>query len=167
MPDQGPPLAKPSAFWGSVLLSARVHATTAEVWTAIRDYARTYGVDVPPDMFAQVNRMRTLAVGLRNSGEALASARPSDAITSNMIGQQLYARSLSEQALAPAFHVRFTLDAMGPDGPVSGWYNLEYDGSLPPTVGDLYADLDTYAATLGESYGLQTLEVGTIEIGGF
>lgn len=167
MADDGAPIGKASAFWGPILLSARVHATTAEVWSAIKGYAQSQGVEVPPGMFSEVNRMRALATSLRTSGETLARANESDAITSRMIGTQLYARNALERSLAPAYHIRFELTTQTEAGPSTSWYTLEYEGSLPATVGDLRYDVGTYAQSLAGTYGTAVMELGDIEVGEF
>jgi hypothetical protein len=167
MADGGPPQAKATAFWGSILLAARVHATTAEVWQAIREASASSGVALPGDMFAQVNRMRSLATTLRNSGEAIAGAAGSDALTSSMIGTQLYARSALERSLSPAYHVRFELSTTTDAGSSTGWYTLEYSGSLPATVGELQQQVLDYANGLADSYGSAVGDLGTLEIGAF
>lgn len=167
MADRSGPVAKPEAFWGSILLSARLHATTAEVWQAIKQYGEQAGVALPPDMFAQVNRMRGLATTLRNSGERLATASPSDALTSRMIGQQVYARNAIERSLAPAYHVRFELTTTTDQGSSTGWYTLEYEGNLPATVGELRYEVAQYAESLSGTYGTAVGELGTIELGEF
>lgn len=167
MADGEPAQAKATAFWGSILLAARVHATTAEVWQAIREAAVGNNVALPADMFSQVNRMRSLATGLRNSGEALARANPDDAITGSMIGTQLYARSALAHSLDPAYHVRFEMTTTTTEGSVTGWYNLEYQGGLPATVGDLLAEIDAYANGLADSYGAARGDIGQVEIGAF
>lgn len=161
------PVAKASAFWGSILLAARVHATTGEVWQAIRDYASSSGTTLPPGMFSEVNRMRTLATSLRSSGERLATANESDALTSRMIGTQLYARNAIERNLAPAYHVRFEVTTQTSSGPITNWHTLEYSGQLPLTVGDLRYEVGTYAESLMDSYGETMIDVGAVEIGEF
>lgn len=161
------PVAKASAFWGPILLSARIHATTAETWSAIRQYAEQSGAILPPGMFAEVNRMRTLATSLRNSGELLARAGDDAPLTSRMIGQQLYARNATERSLAPAYHVRFEVTTQTQAGPITNWHTLEYSGQLPLTVGDLRYEVGTYAESLMDSYGETMLDIGAVEIGEF
>lgn len=160
-------IAKASAFWGPILLAARVHATTAEVWGVIRSVSEQSGATIPPGMFAEVNRMRSLATSLRNSGETLARAGDETALTSRMIGTQLYARNAIERNLAPAYHVRFEVTTQTAAGPVTNWHTLEYAGQLPATVGDLRYEVGTYAESLMDTYGETMLDIGAIEIGEF
>lgn len=161
------PTAKATAFWGPIQGAARERASTAEIWQAIRDYAASSGTALPSNMFAEVNRMRSLATGLRVSSERLARAKDSDAITSSMIGRQVYGRNDIERSLAPAYHVRFELTTHTADGPSTGWYTLEYGGSLPSTVGQLMAEVGYYAEGLADSYGTAFGGLGDIEVGEF
>lgn len=165
MADDGPTIARPEAFWGSILASARQRATTAEVWNAIHAAAESSGLAIPSDMFSQVNRMRSLAVGLRRASDTLGGAASTDALTGDMIGRQIYARSGPEQSLAPLFHVRFEMKAIAEGVESTGWYTLQYSGSLPDTVGELEDDIDLYASNLAEGYGVSLVGTGAVEIG--
>lgn len=159
--------AKPAAWWGTILAAARERATTAEVWGAIREYADQAGVALPSNLFAEVNRMRGLASGLRRSSEVLSQARSSDAITASMIGSQLYARSPTERELAPLYHVRFEMVSSVAGQLSRDWYTLEYSGRLPGTVGALMDDVLDYALGLSSGYGVEFHEVGQVEVGGW
>lgn len=161
------PVGKAEAFWGSIMASARQRATTAQVWEAIRSRADELGVRYPSGILADVNRLRSLASGLAETSRRLERARDDQALTGRMIGQQVYARDLSAQATVPAFHVRFQLPVTTPEGTRQDWYTLEYGGPLPATVGDLRADLEAYAESLGEDYGVSIGAIGAIEIGAF
>lgn len=167
MAEERRPAPKPAAFWGPIQAAVRQRATTAEIWDAIRGYAADQNVPLPAGLFGEVNRMRSLAAGLRISSERLASARPDDAITSRMVGTQLYARNALERALGPAYHIRFELSTTGPDGPSIGWYTVEYSGGVPATVGQLMAELEQYAEGLADSYGVAVGEIGAVELGEF
>lgn len=156
---------KPAAWWGTILAAARERATTAQVWQAIREYATDAGLPLPADLFSQVNRMRALASGLRNSSEALNRASPADAITGAMIGQQLYARTATERALAPLYHVRFEMVSSTAGQVSRDWYTLEYSGTLPGTVGQLQDDVLEYALGLSSGYGVEFHGLGAVEIG--
>ena len=167
MVDGGSSPARPEAWWGVIQSAARQHATTAGVWTAIKDSAQEWGLALPTDMFSAVNRMRALASGITYASERLMRAAPESAITSEHIGQQIYARSPQEMALAPIYHVRFEMHTVTEGVVQTGWYTLEYSGSLPPTVGQLFADVGEYASGLAGAYGVSLSGVGRVEIGAF
>jgi hypothetical protein len=156
-----------ASLYGSIMLSARLHATTAEVWQGIREAAAATGQAIPAGMFDAVNLMRSRAVGVVRGSEALAGAAPGDAITGSMIGQQLYARGAAAMALSPAYHVRFEVAVTAGGQTRTGWYNLEYTGNLPATVGGLMSDISAYATGLGDTYGSAMGGIGTVQIGAF
>lgn len=165
MADPEQPTAKPAAWWGTILAAARERASTAEVWRAIRDYSDQAGLAIPSNLFAEVNRMRSMAAGLRASSARLDRASPSDAITAGMIGRQLYQRSPMERELAPLYHVRFQMVSTAGGTTSRDWYTLEYSGQLPSTVGALMDDVLDYALGLSSGYGVEFHELGSIEIG--
>lgn len=165
MADGEQPQVKPAAWWGTILAAARERATTAQVWQAIRDYSDQAGLAIPSNLFAEVNRMRSLASGLRVSSERLGRARPTDSITRAMIGSQVYQRSPTERELAPLYHVRFEMLSSAGGVTSRDWYTLEYSGQLPSTVGKLTDDVLDYALGLSAGYGVEFHEIGSIELG--
>lgn len=167
MADDERTVAQPTAFWGTIERAVRERATTAEVWQAIRDYSAASGLATPPNLFQEVNRLRSLSAANRNAGEALTRAAPSDALTGSMLGSAIYARGGNEQALAPLYHVRFELTAQTAAESSTSWYTLEYSGGLPATVGDLLGDVFDYGVGLADSYGSSFVSVGRVEITAF
>ena len=167
MTDDQRPVARPEYFWGAIQLATRIHATTAELWSAIRSAADAGGVTIPQGMFKEVNRLRAAAAQLRNASETLMGGSLTDAITGAMVGQQLYARSGEARSLAPAWHVRFELSTTVGTETSTGWYVMQYQGALPSTIGELYDDLEAYSAGLGESYGVSVGDITAIEIGAY
>jgi hypothetical protein len=166
--DEPTTTAKAEFWWGAVLASAREHETTAELWQRINDQAASQGVSLPSDIFSQVNRMRGLASGLAYSSELLGRSGNSDAITSGVIGEQIYKRSEADLSeLATRYHVRFELTTYSSLGESTDWRTLDYGGSLPGTVGELRDDVEAYAQGLSDSYGAEFGNVGTIEIGAY
>lgn len=161
------PVAKAEAFFGAIQRGARERATTAEIWDAIRSRADELGVRYPSTILQDVNRLRGVASGLARTSRAIANARDDQSLDRRFIGQQLYARDLNAQATAPSFHVRFQVDVTRPEGTSSEWYTLGYDAVLPATVGELLADVEAYAQSLGGDYGIEIGDVGSVELGAF
>lgn len=159
------PLAKPMAWWGVIAGAVRERATTAEIWGAIRDYGQEHGVDYPPSIFQDVNRMRSQAASLRNTSANLAEADPDDALTAAHLAPLPYARTGVEQSLARQFHVRVEYTALRAGAEERSYITLPYSGTLPDTVGDLYSDAELAASDLVEGYGASILSVDRIEIG--
>lgn len=165
MADDPRPLLNPLAAWGSILASARSRLTTAQVWDAIRTAFPREQYRYGSDILGAVNRMRARATGLAETSRLIAKANRGDVLGGRMIGQQIYARSLNDQEKAPVWHVRFQVPVTTPDGTSTDWYTMEYNGVLPATVGDLYDDLDAYADSLGDDYGVSVGAIGAVEFG--
>lgn len=160
--------SKPEAFWPFIQEAAREHLTTSELWSGLNQYAQDNGLTMPANMWDEVNRMRGLASGLAYASENLAEAAPSDAITSEMVGQQIYARSAQDmQAVSALYHVRFQMVTMTAQGPQSGWYTMDYGNQLPATVDELMSDLEDYGQGLSDSYGQEYGSIGAVEIGAY
>lgn len=153
-------------WWGRIQGGARQHQTTQEIWEGIRNLAAQEGVAIPPGMFQAVNEMRSQATGLTVASERLAKAAPTDAITGSMLAQLPYARGGVEQSLARQFHVRVGYTARVGDTIEHQYITLAYDGgSLPTTVGQLYADAQAIGSAIVGTYGNELIGLADIEIG--
>ena len=109
--------------------------STADIWNAIKQSG------IPAD-FAAVNQMRSAAVSLRNSGEALSAAQTSDALTSDMIGRSYFRGAPTSSASVAQYQVNipysFT-DASGNE--ISSFISTSLT-NLPATVGELFDTAD-------------------------
>jgi hypothetical protein len=171
MPDPSSPFAQPAAWWGAIQGSVRARATTAEVWGAIRDFGEANGLAYPPDMFRQVNRLRSTAAGLRIASEHLGSALNSDALTGSMVAPTIYARPATSRDVLSKYHVRVGYEAIRGGQVEQSYVTLEYTGALPSTVGQLRDDAEgtaeglvlasgTHSGGADSFVGVLTLEIG-------
>lgn len=165
MADPGESFARPMAWWGVIQAAATEHATTADVWRAITAFGESSGLQYPPDMFAQVNAIRSQAVQLRNASEALGSASSTDALTHDYIARLPYARTDPAAAVTPLYDVRVNYTAVQGGQELESYITLRYSGGLPPTVGDLYAEAQLATESLVEGYGAAMTGLGAIQIG--
>ena len=161
----GDGLSKPMAWWGVIQGAVSERASTAEIWQAIRGFAAESGAAWPPNMLQEVNRMRSQAAGLRNASERLDRARPTDALTGDMLAPLPYARPGPEQELARQFHVRVGYTATKGNETETSYITLGYSGQLPATVGELYADAQAVTAATVDTYGGELVGIDTVEIG--
>ena len=162
-PDRS--FAQPMAWWGAVAGSVRAKATTAEVWTAIREFGAANGLAYPPGMFQEVNRMRSQATGLRIATQRLGLALNSDAITGRDVAALPYARPGTSQDLLRQYHVRVNYEAVRAGQLEQSYITLPYTGELPATVGQLRDDAQIATDALVSGYGAELLSIGAIEIG--
>jgi len=105
--------------------------STADLWSAIRE------AGIPAD-FAAVNQMRSAAVSLRNAGEALVSALPSDALTSDMIGRSYYRGVPSSSASVAQYQINVPYSYTDTAGNSINSFVSTSVTSLPSTVGELF-----------------------------
>jgi hypothetical protein len=156
------------AWWGRIQGGVSERATTAEIWDAIRSLAQQEGLKLPSDMFLQVNTMRAQAAALRNASERLGRAGASAPLTSEFIAGLPYARTATEQTLAPRYHVRVNYVARRGAETEHSYITLDYTGGLlPSTVGQLYQDATTMTASLVDTYGGELIDLAAIEIGAY
>jgi hypothetical protein len=167
MPDEGLKTVKPAAFWNAIQDKAREHATTGELWQAIRETAADRGWSTQGLTLQEVNRMRSAASSMVYSGERLARSKPDDPLGDRFIGRQVYAGSDWLSKGNPAYHVRFQVDIQTVGTIETHWYTMQYDGSLPATTGELYDDIALYADELGGDYGVGVVGYGAVEIGAY
>ncbi len=167
MADDGRPVLNPLAAWGSVMASARTRLTTAQVWDRIREAFPRDQYRYPATILADVNRLRATAGGLVETSRRLGRAPDDQVLSGRLIAQQIYARGLNAQELAPSFHARFSVPVTTPEGTRQEWYTFQYDGALPATVGELRANIAMYAQALGGDYGVDIGEVDDIELGAY
>lgn len=137
-------------FWGPIVASVGQHASTAELWAAIRaSVVDTEGTVALPSLMA-VNQLRSLAASMRNATDALASARAAEeqtglpqAVTAGMMSEAPWSRPIDQMDIVSRYMVRFEAQGFGPGGQMfTQWLSARYQGvTMPATVGELVADL--------------------------
>lgn len=127
----------PQGYWGVIQSAAFQKLTTAELWQAISDFEASQGITRPAGMFAAVSAMRALAVAQRVASTLLAKATGQQVIDASMIAQDINARPLNEQSIAPAYRVRYQATVITPEGPDTVWQTAMFRNYLPSTKEDL------------------------------
>jgi len=165
MTERDNPFARPMAWWGAIQAGAAAHETTAQIWDRIHAQSAAAGLREPPDLFLLVNQLRSQGAGLAYASERLASAPESAALTSEYLAPLPYARSSVEQALVRNFFARVEYTAVRAGATEHSYITLPYSGTLPDTVGALYADAQLATDSLVGGYGAELVSVDRIEIG--
>jgi len=146
-------------YWGTILESAYLGKSTADMWTAIHATQAKYGLDKPGASAPDVSVIRAYANRIVNGAAALAAAAPTDAITPNMMGTAPYTLSTPEQiATSPSYYVRYISVTQHTDGSVTGgWWSMQFSAAqFPGTVGELQAAVETNAAEMAALAAQQT-----------
>jgi hypothetical protein len=160
-------------FWGAIQSAVSQRATTAEVYSAIRDYAETDLGGHPLPTLAAVNELRSLAAQTRNASEALGNARDlserygiDSPISSQMMSLTVSSRDQQSISTLAQYQVRFETQFLTPSGvAASAWVTAKYGAAeLPSSVGDLVDAVSSYALAFGYADLASFQGIGSISI---
>lgn len=166
--DELPQATSPTAFYGAIAAAAGQHQTMTEIWSNIYQYAIANEVRLPEGMFTATSTYRGIASQSAYAAERLTRAPDSYAIEGNMIGRELYQRTAEEKkAVAALYHARFEMHYVENGQDVITTRTLDYGPTIPATVGELRADVEAYAAGLGDAYSVEYTGVGVIQLGAY
>ena len=146
-------------YYGDILASAYANASTADMWTAIRNTQAQYGLPRPGATAPDVSVIRGYANRIVNGARALAAANPDDVITSDMMAVAPYtSRDLNAISVDPVYQIRYQSTVQGSDGTVTTrWSTSVYNASqFPGTVGELQDAVFTDASELVAQAAQQT-----------
>src|SRR5579872_1926969 len=128
----------PAWAFGAILGAAYEGATTADVFSSLRDAATAAGLESPGLNAIDVGQLRGLAGGIVRASAALASADFSQRIDSSMIGQMPWSMDPSTLAVAPEYWARVEMTTVDEQGnQQTGFMTMTGINSLNMTVGDL------------------------------
>ena len=165
-PTQAQPFAKPLAWWGIIQAGVTDRQTTAELWSTIHSYSADHGLAEPPNLWAQVNSLRSASATLRDRGQAFLRADPSLSLSADYIGQLPYARDLGAQAVTQRYLARVGFLVTGTQGPDLRYVTLDIPpGGLPGTVGGLLDEIDLAASDAADAYDETVEGIDSIQIG--
>jgi hypothetical protein len=165
--DLTPGQTKLLAYWGNIQSAVSQRASTADLWAAVRGAADAEGVSLAGISVTDMSGLRGLAAGQRNAMDNLQRTSPDQVITGTMIATDLSSRPLADQTLVPSWIVRFEHDVTIDGELVTVWRSSVFDGSLPPTVGDLRdaVNADAEAMATSGSGGLTAESVTHLGVG--
>jgi hypothetical protein len=143
----------PAGYWGVIQSAAAQKLTTAALWQQISDFEAAQGITRPTGLFLAVSAMRALAVTQRIASNLFGKVGDDQALTSAMIAQDINARPLGDQALAPLHVVRFEATVLTNEGESTQWLSVMYQGGLPATKGQLIGEITDAGVDLSTGYG--------------
>jgi hypothetical protein len=150
-PTSGPPSF--GAYWGIINSAAAERLTTAQLWDQIRGFEQEQGISRPQGLFRAVSAMRSLATSQRVARDALTSLPAEAAILAQHISPEINARPPGEQALAPAYNIRFKASVLTGEGIQDRWLTIINTGLLPATKGELTSLIASSAIDMSTGYG--------------
>lgn len=131
--------ARAFGYLGVIEAAARVKASTARVWDAVRAEAQRVGVPQIGISFGDVTAIRGWAVRMRNADAAYAAADPGATIDATMVTTAIWSpNDLNTIATTPSFSVRALATVQQTDGTiVTQWMTWNYaDNPFGATVGE-------------------------------
>lgn len=165
-------------YWGSILASAYQGASTADMWTSIRQAQADYGLAKPGASAPDVSVLRGYANRIVAAAGNLAAAAPTDVITAAMTAIAPYTSSdLAGIAANPTYMVRFVNTVQAPDGSTIDVHQTAVftAAQMPTTVGELQDAIDQNGVELaaqgsdqssttprGTSLGTSQLEITVV-----
>lgn len=154
----------PYFYFGAIQHAVNGHETTEEVWNAVREQAEATGLDSPGINAAQVSKMRGEARALRTANTNLGNADPQWGLSASMIGRDPLGRPESERGALGQWAVRFNHQTVREGEVRNDWRTVMFRGALPPTVGDLYADVDFGAQNFASDYGDEHVGISDLTV---
>lgn len=139
-------------YWNNIQSSVSGRATTAELWSAIREAAAREGLDSPGITLQAVNELRSSAAQIRNAGDRLMSEPAQNGLTASHIAEAPWSRPLEERASSPMLQVRFELSMIRDGQLVTEWKTLVHSGRMPTTIADLQRIIERAGISLARSY---------------
>lgn len=139
-------------YWNEIQASVSQRASTAEVWTAIREAAAREGLDSPGISLQAVNELRSYGAQIRNAGERLMGEPAQNGLTGSHIAEAPWSRPMDERAASPMLQVRFELQMIRDGQLVSEWKTLVHSGRTPTTIADLQRIIERAGMSLAASY---------------
>jgi len=171
--QSAPTVASMEAWWGVIQASVNAPSppgagrgsASARLWDMIHAEATRRGITWAGNPVAEVNRLRSLAVGNREARRRIGAARPGDILTSQMLGRAIYARPAAVSERQPLYHARFDVTRVIDGEVVAGSFTVRYEShNLPSTVGELRDDLAAISSSLADTYGASGPELTGISI---
>lgn len=152
------------AAWGAIQQAVGERASTADIWGALRSVLSPNGEPLPQGSFQAVNTMRSLAAGIRNAAETLASAPGDYAITGDMVSQNINSRDALQQSLSPSYEIRYQATITSELGESVQWFTAHVSSLAGMTKGDIVSALAFNNTALSEDYGADVSGVDNISI---
>lgn len=164
MPEFSPGARRLLGFWGVIQAGVAQRASTADLWSMVRDAAAAEGVELHGANAIDLGQLRSLAAGNRNAGEQFARAAGNLGITTEMIGTELWSRAPLEQGITPRWLVRFQQTTESEGEQSTGWRAASYLGNLPATKQQLLDELDAHAQDMAVDYDTEHIGIGDVVV---
>lgn len=153
-------------YWWNLITDA-VHNgfTTAETTSVANTIAQEFGQSLTFDDNRAIATLYGYAKRMDNASAAFRNADATTYITPDLIATPPYARDEQEQATYPQYHVKFYyqyLDQAGNEQIRVKTSVIPF--AIGPTVGDVFADIQSDAEAFAAKYGHQLISATPFQI---
>jgi hypothetical protein len=144
-------------WWGVLQTAVNEKLTTAQLIDSLRPYAAAAPGGWGPKGVIYVSQLRSIAVAIRNSSEAISRDGMTGTVLAEHIAEAPWSRSLIQQQLAPRFMIRALVSSANPEAvagvagvpaDIEQWIT-HYTGSLPGTLDEIVEQVIQRAADTG------------------
>jgi hypothetical protein len=144
-------------YWSEIFGGAAQRVSTSDLFVSIRARAQELGLSSVGVGASVVSTLRGYASRMVSAAGRLNKAADETSLGNTYIAEAPWARPLVEQNTMPIYNVTFQHTIELEDGStVTKHQNMTIVGQLPPTVGDLRAQVESEAAILAAEGGAPT-----------
>jgi len=159
-----PDAAKAMAYWGIVELAAESHATTADLWSWIRDAADELGLASPGVTVRGIQELRGRAGQIQAAKDKFAKLADNQRVRGEHIATPPWARDPSLMRAQPKFAVRFRHTVIRNGIEQTEWKTSVFPGKVTHTAGRLRADVELDAQNLANKYETEHVGISDLQI---
>lgn len=151
-------------YWGVIEMAAREHATTADLWSWMRDLADELGLHQRLPTVQGVSILRGMAGEIVERGRQFGELPDSRRVTGRYVTTPPWARAGAAQRALPMFHVRYQHTFVHNGEELTQWRTSVFTGRVQHTAGQLRELVALDAANLAQEYGTDHVGVDDLQV---
>ena len=160
MADLTPGQTRALQFWGVINKATADRVGTAELWQRINAASAAAGHARPGFGIADLQKVRSLAVGVRAMQAAFNSLGGDDLITGDQIAQAPWSRPLASRNVVGMWQVEFEHVTRVNGVEQSNYRVTTFTGTVPRTRNELQAAIEQDASRMARDYGTEHVDIG-------
>lgn len=153
-----PAAQKALAYWGVIELAAETRASTADLWSWIRDAADELGLASPGVTVQGVSELRGRAGQIQEASRQFARLGPNQRVRGATVAHPPWQRDAGSRRAQPKFAVRYRHTVSRGGVLETAWKTSVFLGTLNHTAGQLLRDVELDARHLANKYNTEHVE---------
>lgn len=159
-----PAAQKALGYWGVIEMAAQVGATTADLWTWIREAAEEIGLASPGVTVRGVQELRGRAGQIQAAARKFTDLPDAHRVRGEHVATPPWARDPGAQRAQPRFAVRFQHTYSKGGVIQSEWRTSVFTGKVNHTAGQLRRDVELDAQNMAAKYDTEHVETTDLQI---